>query len=182
MRIGIDIDCVCNNLVYEWIKRLNTTHELNIKYEDIKSYTIKKAFPMLTLEQIYKPFNDNNFWSSLLPVKDSVLYLKKLIDDGHDVKLITATDINYMLAKIDWVLKYYPYFNKNDVWMIFDKNWINADILLDDCIDNLEGGEYVAICYSQPWNENYTGLKVQNWKDFYKLVNIIDKDFKEVSF
>ena len=170
MKIGIDIDCVCNNLVHEWLAYLNMKHNLNVKYEDITSYNMKQFFPMLSDEQIYEPLNIFSFWNSLQPIEDSAKYLKQLRNDGHTIKLITATDVNSMPVKCRWVSTYYPFINIKDIWMVHDKGWIDADILLDDCMDNLEKGNYLSVCFNQPWNQCYSGLRVNNWKEFYNLI------------
>ena len=170
MNIGIDIDCVCNNLVEEWLFRLNNKYNLNVKYDDITSYSISQFFPTLSQEQIYEPLNDNDMWNSLVPRQDSIKYIKQLQDDGHEIKLITATDVHFMPVKCKWILKHYPFINEKDIWMVFDKTWIKADILLDDCVANLQGSSYLGICYSQPWNTAYKGLRVNNWKEFYNII------------
>lgn len=176
MRIGIDIDCVCNNLVDEWLLRLNTKYNLNIKCEDITSYNIRPFFPTLTSEEIYEPLYDDNMWNSLIPIDESIKYMKQLKDDGHDIKLITATNVKSMPIKCNWILKHYPFMDEKDIWMVFDKSWISADVLLDDCMENLYGKNYLGICYAQPWNKTYTGLRVNNWKDFYNIIKNIRGD------
>lgn len=175
MKIGIDIDCVLNDLVENWILYLNNKYNINIVYDDIFTYDMKTCLPKLSNEQIYEPLYLDEFWMSLSPREECNYYLNKLIEDGHDVKLITATVVESMPIKTEWILKHFPYLNKNDIWMVFDKNWINADILLDDYIKNLEGGSYIGVCYSQPWNKIYAGLRVNNWKEFYKLINEMRK-------
>ena len=175
MRIGIDIDCVCNNLVDNWIAYLNNKYDLTVKYNDITDYNIKLFYPMLTKDEIFEPLKDDNFWLELIPKSDSIIYLKKLIDDGHEIKLITATDVKSMPIKSKWVINHYPFLNKRDIYMVFDKSWINTDILLDDCIDNLKSDTYTGVCYSQPWNSKYDGLRVNNWIEFYNLINIITR-------
>lgn len=174
MKIGIDIDCVLNDLVEKWILYLNTKYDLNVTYDDITTYEMIKHFPELTIEQIYEPLYLTDFWESLVPRKDSIHYLKKLVDEGHTIKLITATVVENMQIKCDWILKYFPFINKNDIWMVFDKTWINTDILLDDNIDNLKGESYTPICYSQPWNKTFCGFRVNDWAEFYDMVNYMN--------
>lgn len=175
MRIGIDIDGVCNNLVEEWIRYLNLKYSLDVKYTDIEEYYMRKYFPSLTEAEFYEPLFLDELWTQLIPTENSAKYLKKLIDDGHEVKLITATDVANMQVKVNWVLIHYPFFNKNNIWLVHDKQWINSDILLDDCIDNLLNGNYTGVCYSQPWNQEYSGLRVNSWKEFYNLIKSMNK-------
>ena len=74
MKILIDIDCVCNNLVEEWILYLNNKYNLNVKYEDITNYDITLAFPTLTKKQIFEPLISQCLVDKYKPIKDSQKY------------------------------------------------------------------------------------------------------------
>lgn len=170
MRIGIDIDNVCNNLVEVWIKALNEKYSTDVKITDITSYNICNFFKGLSKLEIYSPLYDDKIFNRLSMKKDSDKYMKKLIDDGHEIKLITNTDYIIMPSKLKWVLHNYPFLKSTDIYVVCDKSWIDVSVLLDDCLDNLNGN-YVGVCYNYPWNKEYDGLKVDNWQDFYRLIH-----------
>ena len=180
MKILIDLDCVCNNLVEEWILYLNNKYNLNVKYEDITNYDITLAFPTLTKEQIIEPLISQCLVDKYKPIKDSQKYLKRLYEDGHEIRFVTASHYECMKNKCEWMLKYYPFIKYTDIWMIHDKQWIDADVLLDDCIDNLVNGKYLGVCYSQPWNQTYNKkLTINNWKEFYNLIKQLEDNVME---
>ena len=48
---------------------------------------------------------------------------------------------------------------------------IKGDYLIDDCVDNLIGGEYIPICMAAPHNEFIGEFhRFENWKDIYDLI------------
>lgn len=176
MTILIDIDDVLNNLCECWIKHLDEKYGYNVKYDDVVDWNMHNYFPTLTQHELYDPLSDETFWASVKPRKDAVLYLKKLYDDKHDIYLCSAT--HYKNVKIKFeniILKYYPYIQWEKVIITNNKRMIKADVLIDDGIHNLAGGDYFKILYTAPHNksfpiEKYGIVRADNWEEIYRII------------
>lgn len=63
---------------------------------------------------------------------------------------------------------------------------IKLDVLIDDCVDNLVGGDYAGILFSYPWNEGYFDCpwdydyeplirKVNGWSEVPDVINNLNR-------
>lgn len=55
---------------------------------------------------------------------------------------------------------------------------INADVLVDDGVHNLENGNYIKILVSASHNASYDAkvngmYRVNNWEEIYKLIHLL---------
>jgi len=84
---------------------------------------------------------------------------------------------------VKWIEEYLPFINvEKDLIFTGDKSLLARDnrVLLDDNINNLvewknQGG--IAIAYTQPWNDKWNGLRVNNHKEFYILIHQLQNNF-----
>lgn len=159
-----------------WCKRLNKTHNLNVKPTDITDWDITKFFPTLTTEEVYEPFSSEYFWSTVKPKDGAVEYVKKLIDDGFNVYLCTTTNYRNIAPKFEHVIKrYFPYIPWKSVIVTSNKQMIKADFLVDDGVHNLEGGDYTKVLVTMPHNLSYDAetngmIRCDDWKEIYNTV------------
>lgn len=176
LTVLVDMDDTLENLCEVWIKCLNEKHGANVLIDDIKDWDMSKAFPSLERKKIYEPLYENELWERVTPLPDAVDYLKKLIDDGHKVVIVTASHQNTVALKLNNVLfKYFPFLTYHDVIITSQKQLINGDVLIDDAPHNLEGGGYKGILVSAPHNRSYNAeangfIRADNWKAIYKIV------------
>ena len=173
-----DMDDVLNNLLEKWVELVNTMCGTATKPEEITSWDVSVGFPTLTREQVYSVLSKNFLWNCLSPTKDSVEVIKKLIGDGHRIVVVTASDYQVLPAKIAWLLEAYPYLTWQDIIITQDKRLILGDVLIDDGIHNLEGGQYKKILFSRPHNLSYDAEKhgmtrVSSWNEIYDAINKI---------
>lgn len=181
MTILIDIDDVLNNLLECWLKCLNTKYQYNVKPEEVIDWNIRKFFPTLTSEQIFEPLNDIEFWKTVTPKKDAPKYLKQLFDEKNNIYLCTSTYYKNIQSKFEYFIKkYYPFIEWDKVIVAHNKQMINADILIDDGIHNLVGGNYTKILFAAPHNKGldreikkYGIIKVESWKEIYDIIKNI---------
>ena len=84
----------------------------------------------------------------------------KLIADGHTVLIVTTSNYQTLAAKMEQVLfHYFPFLTWNDVIITAHKQLIKGDVLVDDGIHNLEGGDYFKILMTAPHNRNYDAAR-----------------------
>jgi 5'(3')-deoxyribonucleotidase len=168
-------DVLCNTL-HEWIKELNARHGTNVLPADITTWDIAALFPTLKRSEVFAPTFKHDFWQRMSPQPGSVEMLKHIIDDGHSIKVVTATHYLVAAPKFEWLLRNFPYLSMKDIIIAHDKQMIRGDVLIDDAVHNLEGGEYEKILFSAPHNLEYDTLqngmcRASNWNDVYDIVN-----------
>ena len=182
MRILVDIDNTIENLLDGWFKALNKKYGTNVKAEEVTDWNVSLFFPELTKPQIYGIMKEEGFWKTITPKEDAVEYLPKLVEDGHDVYLCTATDWMDIRPKYEELLsKYFSCIPWEKIIICTNKKMLKADVLIDDGVHNLEGGDYIKILYSQPHNLKYDAEKngmyrVNHWKEAYEIIKKLSEE------
>ena len=176
LRILVDIDDVINNLLDCWVALLNKKHDLNANAQDLKEWNVQAIYPSLTIEEVYRPMYENEIWKTIAPRPTSVKYMKKMIDDGHDVVIVTASVYQTLPAKMDWLFSTFPFLSWDNVIIARRKQLIKADVLIDDGIHNLEGGKFFKILMDSPNNRHYDTnkngmIRVHTIKEAYEAIN-----------
>lgn len=106
-------------------------------------------------------------------------WLRKLRGAGHHLRIVTAA-VAWESAKdkYSWVHTHLRIpgiiDGMDDLFICRDKTAIKGDVLVDDRPSLFKGGQRFTICYDQPWNRDYTGLRAYTWEDVYYLVEGIE--------
>ena len=148
--------------------------------EDIKEWELEKAFPNLSESELLAPLIQAEFWQRVTVKPGAVDIIKKLIQDGHKIYVVTSSSYKTLQAKLDNCLfKYFPFLNEEDIIITYDKSLIGCDLLLDDAIHNLINFNGIKVLFDASYNKNSTveDFRVNSWKDFYELV----QELKNVS-
>ena len=109
------------------------------------------------------------FWKTVEPIPGAAEALQRLMRDGHDVYIVTATTYRSVPEKMDDLLfRYFPFLSWDQVIITRNKQMIRGDVLIDDGIHNLEGGDYAKILMTAPHNRDYDAkangmIRVENW-------------------
>ena len=185
MTILIDMDDTIECLLEEWVAALNREHGTNVDPQSITDWDMHKAFPKLTKHQVYEPIHDYFFWERVEPKPNAVEYVKKLIDDGFEVYICTATDYRNVEPKYVFIIeRYFPFITWDHVIVAYKKQMIHGDIMIDDAPHNCIGGDYYGILMDAPHNKDldvsqYDKLvRVHDWKEAYEMVHRITGTFK----
>jgi 5'(3')-deoxyribonucleotidase len=169
----IDLDDTLTDLLGTWVANLNKRYNLSVRREEIRNWDICQFFPTLTHSQVFEPLFTPDFWDSIKPKNDAVKYVKKLKDEGYRIFVCTNSNYETLKEKMDKVLfKYFDFLSWRDVIITCNKQIINADILIDDCVYNLIGGKYKKILMTAPHNIEYDAekndiVRVNSWKEIY---------------
>ncbi|HCL4455089.1 TPA: hypothetical protein N2D10_003115 [Clostridium botulinum] len=185
LEIFYDMDEVLYDLSsYIIIDKYNKKFNDNMKPNDNKSYwwsdckkASKKYFENLLLEK-------GAFYKGS-PVNNSIDIATILHNKGFKIKIITLPQYNsnYCVSeKVKWIEEYLPFINvEKDLIFTGDKSLLAKDnrVLLDDNINNLiewkrKGG--ISVAFSQPWNDKWKGLRINNHKKFYHLIHQIQNN------
>ena len=177
LTILVDMDDVLENLVECWVDELNKKCGSSLCEEDITDWRIAKFFPSLTNEDLFSHLNTAEFWGKIAPMQNAQDILKKLIDDGHTIRIVTASHYATVPAKIKRLLEMYPYLKWEDVIVASDKSLIFGDIMIDDGTHNLEVTSCgLAVLFDRPHNRSYNDeaagmVRVETWDEIYEVVS-----------
>ena len=176
MKILVDMDDVLVNTLSAWVEWLNEHHSLCVAVDDIAQWDMKYAFPQLTNEQIHKPLLTDYFWSTVTAKPDAKAYLERLIKEGHDIFVVTASNYVTLKAKMErCLLRNFPFLSWDNVIITYHKQLISGDVLIDDKPDNLIGGQYARILFTASHNRKFSTssngmFRANNWSDVYEIL------------
>lgn len=182
MTILVDMDDVLENLSEAWIAALNEEYGTEVDYQQTRDWKMEKSFPDLTPAQIYAPLYDDNFWRTVKPIRGAAKTLERLIDDGNEVYVVTASNYTTLKTKMEDVLfKFYPFLDWRNVIVAYRKQMIRGDVMIDDAPHNLAGGEYAKILIDAPHNRGFNAelngmIRVANWDEIYDVMKIIFRE------
>ena len=176
-----DVDGVLEDLVTPWVYALNKKYDRNVQPTDIVDWDICKFFPGLTKNQVFSPLHKEEFWLELKPYEDAQYYTKKLKDEGHKVIAVTSAHPDTVPYKWAWLNKHFPNFAFRDIVIASHKQMIMGDILIDDGVHNLLGGNYRKFLFTANHNKDFNAeanyiQRVDNWEHIYKLIHDMDTD------
>lgn len=185
MIIACDMDSVLNNLTEKMLEIYNSQSGKNIQMKDLTAYNFYDCLSKEDADGLIKSFKNKALWDSLAPIDGARVGLQKLLDEGHRVYIVTATAPENFAWKVNWMKKYFPFFNADNIIRMQDKSLFKCDIMIDDCYDNLTKNKLChKICLDYPWNKDdvkdwvHGTYRCKNWKE---IVEAVDKIKNEVA-
>ena len=136
MIILVDIDSTITNFGEMLLLANNQLHNTNYRYTDITSYDWFDQ----TFYTPWKPTEYQCFWNTVEVNPAAVTTIEKWVKQGYKVYLVTASHFNDMLGyKLNKTLEAFnlALINERNVIVAQDKTAILGDIMIDDCVDNL---------------------------------------------
>ena len=178
MIVLLDMDDVLDDLLPAWVNWLNEKHGQSVSVEDITQWDMPAAYPELTGEQVYAPLETEEFWKTVPPKEGAVEGVRKLLDEGFEVYVVTSSSYKTLKYKTEHVLlKYFPMLTWKNVIVTDRKQLIRGDILVDDGIHNLIEGEYLRVLMDAPHNRGiddslFDIFRAHNWNEVYSYISI----------
>lgn len=179
MVILVDADGVLEDLSQKWVVYLNEKYGTSVRYEDLTEWDMTAAFPGLTREQVYGIDLDEEFYSRLEPIPGAPEAVRRMMEDGHRVFVVTTTPYQAVKAKLERaIFRYYPFLTWKNIIITADKHLIRGDVLIDDGVHNLLGGDYRKILVTAPYNAGFDAeangmIRVGSWEEIYRIVSDI---------
>ena len=181
MVILVDMDDVLEQLVEAMVKYNNMHYGTNVRACDVVEWNLARAFPSLTREMVYSPEYDEDFWATVEPMPDADKVLRRLIDDGHEIYVVTASTYETLKQKMDDLLfRWFPFLDWDHVIVTANKHMINGDVLIDDGPHNLTGGNYRKLLFDRPHNRSFdeksvNAVRVYDWDGIYEQICLMDE-------
>lgn len=94
----------------------------------------------------------------------------------HRVYIVTSSFYETLAVKMtDVLFRYFHFLKWEDVIITSHKQLIHGDVLVDDGVHNLEGGDYLKILMDAPHNRSYDaeqgGMhRVTGWDEAYDII------------
>lgn len=169
MTILVDIDSTITNFGEMLLNACNNYYKTNHQYKEITSYDwFDKTFkdPWFVTDCF-------SFWDEVAVNPEAVSVIESWIKQKHKVLLVTASHFSSTLGyKIKKTLEAFnpKLINERNVVIAQDKSIVMGDAMIDDCVDNLNSFNRTRICFAQPWNRKWRGLRSYSWEAIDKIV------------
>lgn len=182
MIICVDVDDTLNNLQEAVMNLFNERHGTSYSVEDFTEFDIANVLPIQDAMAMQQMYAEPGIYNHVSPVAGAQAGLKRLIRDGHEVLLVTASVPSIFKEKVEWIQHFFPFIDKEHIISMIPKWLIRCDVMIEDNFKTLLGGQnYDRICLNRPWNQNshdwvYGIIRVNNWDDIVDEINKITKE------
>lgn len=180
MIIAVDVDNTICNLQEAVINLFNERNGSNYTTSDFNAYTVENVLPLKEAVIMKQMYSESNIYDFVWPLDGSRDALQKLINEGHQVYLVTdAAPENYN-EKIDWIRHFFPFIDLSHIVSMKHKHLFKCDVMVEDNVQNLIAGQhYERICLNYPWNkqihdEAYGIYRCNNWNEIMNVINKIN--------
>jgi 5'(3')-deoxyribonucleotidase/glutaredoxin len=176
LTVLVDMDDTIEDLLGAWVATLNQQYGTSVDPNDVSDWDVAKFFPTLTKPQVFAPIYSDDFWRTVKPIDGAADALQQLIADGHRVYIVTSSFYETLAVKMtDVLFRYFHFLKWEDVIITSHKQLIHGDVLVDDGVHNLEGGDYLKILMDAPHNRSYDaeqgGMhRVTGWDEAYDII------------
>lgn len=182
MIVSCDIDGVLNNLTECVLQLYNQESGDNLTENDIIEYSIERFVKPEYRNKISRYFLDKRIWEML---KWDVGWIAKILDNNmYDLYFTTASSLKTIDSKVislAWAIYDYSSMSAINIYNYIanhtiitqNKQLILADVVIDDCIDNLQlwNNRVHNILFVKPWNQRLAHLYNQKYDNKILLCN-----------
>lgn len=176
MRINIDVDGVLRDMATTTVRTYMEFYDSNFRlpYEKIKNHNFRKVMPKVKdFGEFYKTYAEQVFYNAKR-YDGSREFIDSLIDDGHIVQIVTNQLPGTEKHTLEWLAD--NSFSYHSIHFTPDKYVVEGHALVDDYDKNLnESSAKFPICFGQPWNKNYKGLRVEGYDECYDILDKIKR-------
>lgn len=178
LKIGIDLDDTFWDLLVAWMQRYNQLSGDNLEASDIRAWDVAQLVKDGWSKKVYQILEESELWEIVKPKPDSISIMKRLIKDGHEIYLVTATPYQTAHMKMRRFFELCPFMKEEQIIIAYKKQLIDVDILVDDYPGNLIGGNYHKLLFDAPHNWDYdehliNAKRCHDWTDVYREINKI---------
>ena len=178
MILAVDIDDTICNLQETAVKMFNQRYGTRYAVEDFTDFDVTNVLPPDEAMNLIAIYGESGLYNVVKPMNGAQSALKKLVNAGHQVYLVTNAIPKTYGEKVEFVKKYFPYIDEAHIVCMKHKHLFKCDIMIDDCLQNLIAKPYYhRVLMNKPWNQSNTDYaygiyRCYNWDD---VVAAIDK-------
>lgn len=168
MRILLDMDEVIEHLVATLLEKYNELHHTNYELDDVQYWEVPRWEP-----ELWSVIQDTDVILDLPVKNNSIHYIQKWIEEGHEVFIVTNTiDPRSQELKKQWMLKHIHYFDLDRFVFTKYKHIIKGDIFVDDNIRNVRkwqeenpDGQAFLMTAQHNKDRDFNGFRITSLKD-----------------
>jgi 5'(3')-deoxyribonucleotidase len=168
-RILVDMDGVLADVYPRYFELYEEETGLRKSMSEVIGLKEAEAFPE-ALRWVETP----GFFRTIPVMPDSQRVLK-LLNESYEIIVVSmATEFPVCLTdKQLWLNDHFPFISWKQVIFCGNKSLINADLMIDDHLKNLDNFSGETIMFTQPHNmiiEDSPHLRIDSWKEIEKLL------------
>lgn len=181
MIIAVDIDNVLCNLQEVVIETFNERYRTEYTVDDFTEYDVENVLPVEHAVLMKSIYAEPEIYDKVKPIIGAKDGLRKLVDAGHSVYLVSDIIPSTYAYKVKFINHYFSFIDKEHIVSMSHKWLFKCDIMIEDNLHNLLAGHhYHRICLDAPWNQNVNDwardiFRCTNWKDIVAMVEDINE-------
>ncbi len=172
LRIAIDMDEVMADSLSRHLQLYNDEFGTALCKQDLQGRPLHLAVPEAHRRRIDEiALSDGFFWD--LDVMPGCQEVIRELTKRYDVFIVTAAMEfpNSFLPKHAWLQEHFPFLDIRNVVYCGDKSIVDADIMIDDRVRNLEQFQGMKILFSAPHNMSENRfLRVNSWAEVREVL------------
>lgn len=184
MILAIDIDNCLNNLQEVVTNLFNERYGTNYTLNDFTAYDVMNVLPTEEAIKMRNMYGEAGLYDLVKPLPGSQEALQKLINNGHQIYLVSDVIPKTYGEKVEFIHRYFPFIDDAHIVAMKHKYLFRCDIMIEDNLANLIAKPYYyRICFNYPWNETtdmkdwtYNLYRCYNWEDIVNAVNEINDE------
>ena len=171
-KLGIDLDDTLNNLCAHWVELYNKDYNDTLTEFDCWDVVscVKPECGVRIYDYLLTP---GLFYN--LEIKPNAVEVIDYLLEYFDIYIVTAYKPETCMDKVNWLKKYLPNINHNNVIFMNNKSLLNLDYLIDDGGHNIQSFKQTGIIFDMPHNRNMVNdgffdyIRVNNWLEIKEL-------------
>lgn len=175
----VDCDNVINNLQETVVEIFNRRYGTEYTLEDFQDYDIEQCLSKEEALDMKALYCEKGIYNFVKPISGASTALKKLIQNGHEVYIVTDSHPSIFEEKVNWIKYHFSFIDDSHIVAMKNKWLFKCDVMVEDNLTNLLGKPYYyRICFDYPWNRNtmddvYGIYRCNNWNDIITAANKI---------
>lgn len=169
----LDVDDTILDLSKTWLKWYNHDYDDDLTKEEVKTWAIGDYTKIG--DKFYDYLKYRNLYEHVDPVENALEGVN-FLRSFPKARIVYCTHVmghpgqKYdRLKQLGLLLDgdgYFEGFSNSGI----DKNFINADVLIDDGPKHILKSNKIAMCFTQPWNMSLEGqFRVSGWIEFMEI-------------
>lgn len=144
MKIGCDIDGVLGDILTPLAVRMKRDFGVDLQPEKLEKFDLGETLKANGIKStwLFKTYNDEWFWSEVVPMGENIAKLNEWSTQGHEIHLITGRNKNFSIPTVAWlnknkiarhalefsnVMKKYEYLLKSNIDIFIEDRFFEAD-------------------------------------------------------
>lgn len=156
LKIGSDINGVCDYQIEVLIAWYNDKYNDDVKFEDVSDHSVLNFLKKYDgdSQSLFEEFMTEDVIMNFKLREGAKELYNWVHDNGFELKFVTSVYPQLLGYTYNWLKSHFDWITYDNICRIPDKQAYDLDILIDDWEHNLIGGKWCSILLTQPYNKN----------------------------